>query len=892
MNKTVPLVTLGIPSYNSGEFLKWTLESVANQTMENFECIVVDDCSTDGSAKYFNQVVGHDPRFRLIRHKMNCGLAASRNTALRSARGQFTAFLDSDDLIMPNSLETRAATCLWAMRQSDRYAGCYSGSVAIEEDMRHPPMSKPVDLPFIDWISAGGTCPFNANQPMLRTDLLRAAGGFNQYLTQSEDYDLWLRLLRGGYTFAPAKWSNITYRKRQGSMIRRAPMTHLQAALALLNSSSAPLGDDQIEWSATRFTAPLHSYVAQRTKMARIFEFCGMSLASDTPPALDVLVDVIVSEMPDILQVIEPHRAMHQLIVNGVRRQTGGVSGALDARVAQLVAQVEAVQPAPQIQTAAALGPYADPLQNLSWSADAQRAYDIAFIPHSGYHVWTISLLMEGFARAGLKVAVIDISPQWRDGGVRQAAQKHGITLLGLSEFALGSFAWKNIIVFNDWDPVTRPILIAAQKCGIRTSAIVEGIQDYDDADVHWTRHAYKTADTVFLPGAFDKKYFTQARPKSVVVGVPRIQALRVQARSLQQTATPPRVLINSNFSYGVLEQHRDAWLCSAVEAVLAAGMIPVISRHPGDAGTQYAQYVTDMTFYECLDFCALSIQRFASGILEALALGVGVIYYNPHSEKVDKFQRDPMGAYTLATSAAQLSGDLARWQEICAMAVTRGAAFLDHHAGAADSDVIRTTVDAIAAELGTPPDRATVRRFREYLNAIDIETLSMTACVRPDGPLFADPVTAPDMLEALYQKNYVQRPETKVNIDRTKANGVAVAQTAADHTRVAEPVVVAQEVMIEVFQEDTTLASAALLRSTASGLLLAPAATLARLAQGGDLEKSVTAALAHIAPQDPAHVHFEKARSFAKASAVAKTSAVADQKSGVPVYPKGETQP
>ena len=123
MRDKPPLVTLGIPSYNSDVFLKWTLQSFARQSLADFECIVVDDCSTDGSARYFHEVVGKDPRFQLITHKMNCGLAAARNIALRAARGTFTAFLDSDDLIMPDSLETRLATCQWAQRQSDRYVG-------------------------------------------------------------------------------------------------------------------------------------------------------------------------------------------------------------------------------------------------------------------------------------------------------------------------------------------------------------------------------------------------------------------------------------------------------------------------------------------------------------------------------------------------------------------------------------------------------------------------------------------------------------------------------------------------------------------------------------------------------------------------------------------------
>ena len=171
-------LTIVVPSFNSGDFLKLTLESIYQQTLKNFECIVVNDCSTDSSiskvSSFFN-----DSRFRLINHKMNVGLSGARNTGLRAATGPFITFLDSDDLIMSNSLQVRLNACKWGMAQSDRFVGSYCASVQIEEDTKLPPKTFEKKLPIIDFVESNGLCPFNANQPMFRTDVLRKSGGFN-----------------------------------------------------------------------------------------------------------------------------------------------------------------------------------------------------------------------------------------------------------------------------------------------------------------------------------------------------------------------------------------------------------------------------------------------------------------------------------------------------------------------------------------------------------------------------------------------------------------------------------------------------------------------------------------------------------------------------------------
>ena len=101
MNELVSIIT---PSYNTAKFIRKTIESVQAQTYQNWEMIIVDDCSSDNTD---DVVAGYlyDKRIKYIKNKKNFGAAGSRNRALREAQGKWIAFLDSDDLWSPEKLE-------------------------------------------------------------------------------------------------------------------------------------------------------------------------------------------------------------------------------------------------------------------------------------------------------------------------------------------------------------------------------------------------------------------------------------------------------------------------------------------------------------------------------------------------------------------------------------------------------------------------------------------------------------------------------------------------------------------------------------------------------------------------------------------------------------------
>lgn len=97
------LVSIIMPSYNTASFIEETIQSVLNQTYTNWELIIVDDCSTDNTDEVLENI--KDSRIRYFKNDKNSGAAVSRNKALCEARGQWIAYLDSDDLWMPEKLE-------------------------------------------------------------------------------------------------------------------------------------------------------------------------------------------------------------------------------------------------------------------------------------------------------------------------------------------------------------------------------------------------------------------------------------------------------------------------------------------------------------------------------------------------------------------------------------------------------------------------------------------------------------------------------------------------------------------------------------------------------------------------------------------------------------------
>ena len=102
--RTSPLVSVITPAYQAERFIGDTVESVLRQSCQEWEYLLVDDCSTDGTTRIIESYANSDERVTLLRNKANIGAAGSRNRGIHAARGRYLAFLDSDDLWEPTKL--------------------------------------------------------------------------------------------------------------------------------------------------------------------------------------------------------------------------------------------------------------------------------------------------------------------------------------------------------------------------------------------------------------------------------------------------------------------------------------------------------------------------------------------------------------------------------------------------------------------------------------------------------------------------------------------------------------------------------------------------------------------------------------------------------------------
>ena len=106
---TEGLVSVIMPTYNCAKFISETLDSIIAQTYENWEVVIVDDCSKDNTREIVDAYIAKDPRIKYFCLEVNSGAAVARTKAMEIAEGEYMAFCDSDDLWMPDKLERQIA---------------------------------------------------------------------------------------------------------------------------------------------------------------------------------------------------------------------------------------------------------------------------------------------------------------------------------------------------------------------------------------------------------------------------------------------------------------------------------------------------------------------------------------------------------------------------------------------------------------------------------------------------------------------------------------------------------------------------------------------------------------------------------------------------------------
>ncbi len=183
---SLPLVSVIVPTYNRSSLVLEAVDSVLKQTFRGFELIVVDDGSSDGTAEALNP---YKDRFVYCLQD-NRGVSAARNQGIRMARGQWIAFLDSDDLWLPEKLETQ----IHFFSQNPEALICQTQEIWIRNGRRLIPLKKHQKFSGDIFAPSLRLCLVSPSAVMIKKDLLERVGCFDEALTACEDYDLWLRI--------------------------------------------------------------------------------------------------------------------------------------------------------------------------------------------------------------------------------------------------------------------------------------------------------------------------------------------------------------------------------------------------------------------------------------------------------------------------------------------------------------------------------------------------------------------------------------------------------------------------------------------------------------------------------------------------------------------------
>jgi glycosyltransferase involved in cell wall biosynthesis len=228
-----PAVSILTPAYDVARFVGAAVDSVLAQDFPDWEMIVVDDGSRDGTAAVVAE--RRDPRIRLIAQE-NAGVSAARSRAMAEARGEAILFLDADDWLAPDALTRLLA----ALARAPEAVGAYGGYAVMAEDARPddaPLRRKAGPFPSGDLLETllVENLFANGGQVLLRREAVRQAGPFLPQLRYGEDWEYWIRLsLQGPWAVAPGAAPILYLRQRAGSAYHRMARDPAAFAPAML----------------------------------------------------------------------------------------------------------------------------------------------------------------------------------------------------------------------------------------------------------------------------------------------------------------------------------------------------------------------------------------------------------------------------------------------------------------------------------------------------------------------------------------------------------------------------------------------------------------------------------------------------------------------------------
>jgi len=253
--KSDPLVTVMMPVYNGGKYLRPTMETILGQTYRDFEFLLINDCSTDDSLETIRSF--SDPRIRIHTNEKNMGQTPSLNVGLKLARGKYIVINDADDFSLPKRIETQ----LDFIRKHPEYpvVGC-SAYIMDKDGKINRVFRKPTDPRKIRlWILTD--TPMIHGAVIMNKEIILAEGGYDEYHITSQDSEFWSRLMRKGYRVTNVPDILVVIRHYTASMSSRAADRQMVEAGRIFRANingmtSLNITDEEAIRHRTFFVAP------------------------------------------------------------------------------------------------------------------------------------------------------------------------------------------------------------------------------------------------------------------------------------------------------------------------------------------------------------------------------------------------------------------------------------------------------------------------------------------------------------------------------------------------------------------------------------------------------------------------------------------------------------
>jgi glycosyltransferase involved in cell wall biosynthesis len=665
-------ISVIIPCFNSQDYLSICLESLARQTLsqQKFEVICVDDFSSDYTCSvikgYFDKLIN----LKIIRHDSNKKQGAARNTGLNAACGKYVVFIDSDDFFRMDALET----LLHAANKGADVVVSQLLKVRYDSPYRPRPTLRKIENTVRISVLKNTIGWFPVSMLIERELLNKNSIRFKENV-YFEDIEFCVRTFFASKTCTVLKDQLYYYTQRDDSTVNKITEKKLTDSAIAMASIFRLISENHDEVSIFKDTAV--SWL--RLQASRIRD------GKDGLEHRSVLGQHFIDELKKhgIFAFIGEHQSKELYTIS--------VGKPKQPLTVEKGSNITSCSP---------------------WGGRFEKAFKdkVIFFCEVDYHFRSTAPIVRKLKDYGVESVVIDASRSTSFSTNRPLSDAElrlfsdiDIRPINVAEVLPFSTDAQAFVFMNDLTYTSR-LIFENFGFGVPTFGFYEGINDDWNLDRVSPRMPYRSTDYLLLPGIYQQGFYADRECR--IVGLPNVR------NRLAEPYNPPvkrRAIINVNFTYGVLEDRRDEYVETAVQACKDIGLDYVITQHPADKADLSRFNVAKQSVYELIDEGTVLISRFSTTILEALASGRPVVYHNPIGEKVPKFHQ-PLGAYSVSDSVKSLSSCLQCELDFIdegGDVRSRAALFLHFHCNtSAEEDPAVLAAKAISEVLLSPPTR------------------------------------------------------------------------------------------------------------------------------------------------------------------------------------------